>query len=91
MIEFAAGHFEEVIRLSRLMVRDRPDMIGAYRFAAAAQGMLGRLDDAKASLNEVLRRDPEFRLSNVERVSVYSDQETRDRYIEGLRKAGVPE
>jgi tetratricopeptide (TPR) repeat protein len=91
MTEFAAGHYEEVIRLSRLLLRDRPNMIGAYRFAAAAYGLLGRIDEAQAALSEVLRLDPDFRSENVERVSVYSDPRTRARYIEGLRNAGLPE
>jgi adenylate cyclase len=91
VIEFAAGNYDEVVRLSRLIVRDRPNMTGAYRFAAAAYGLLGSLDQARASLSKVLQLDPEFRLSNVERVSVYSEPETRARYIEGLRQAGLPE
>ena len=71
-IEFAAGHYEEVIRLCRVMVQERPNQTGAYRFAAASCGLLGRIDEARAAMDRVLALDPAFTRSNVEQVVVFS-------------------
>jgi adenylate cyclase len=77
LIEFALGHYEEVIRLSRIVIQERPNTTGAYRYAAACLGLLGRVEEAKAALDKVLALDPAFTRENVEQVVVYSQPEVR--------------
>jgi adenylate cyclase len=90
LIEFALGHYEEVVRLCRIVIQERPNATGAYRYAAASLGHLGRIEEAKAALDKVLALDPAFTRENVERVVVYSQPEVRARYMDGLRLAGLP-
>jgi tetratricopeptide (TPR) repeat protein len=91
LVEFAAGRYDEVVRLCLSAVQDRPNFTGAYRYAAASYSLLGKLDEAKAALARVLELDPAFTRSNVERVVVYSVPEVRARYLVGLRLAGLPD
>jgi adenylate cyclase len=72
LVEFAAGRYDEVVRLCLSAVQDRPNFTRAYRYAAASYSLLGKLDEAKAALARVLELDPAFTRSNVERVVVYS-------------------
>ena len=65
----------------------------AHRTLAASYAQLGRPDDARQALAEQLRREPEISITKVmsEPWNPYAAPEFRDRYIEGLRKAGMPE
>ena len=59
---------------------------------AAALGHLGRVDDARAAVEKLLRRKPEFSCSFARKKLFYiksSDQ--MEHYLDGLRKAGLPE
>jgi tetratricopeptide (TPR) repeat protein len=91
LIAFAEERYEEVVRLCHMVAQERPNTTGAYRYAAASLGLLGRVEEAKSALNKVLALDPAFTRGNVERVVVYSQPEVRARYIQGLRLAGLPE
>jgi hypothetical protein len=67
----------------------------AYRALVASYGQLGRIDEARAAVAEELRIDPELTLAKVEReiasVNPNFNPDFRDRYLDGLRKAGLPE
>jgi tetratricopeptide (TPR) repeat protein len=91
LIAFALGHYEEVVRLCRIVIQERPNTTGAYRYAAASLGHLGQVEKPKLPWIKVLALDPAFTRENVERVVVYSQPEVRARYMEGLRLAGLPE
>ncbi len=61
---------------------------------AAALAQLGKLDEARAAAMTVLAFDPTFTIGRF-RANAWSDNPVylagRERAIEGLRKAGVPE
>ena len=48
-------------------------------------------DEATAAGENLLRLNPEFTLANLGRFISGADPEFRDRYLDGLRKAGLPE
>jgi tetratricopeptide (TPR) repeat protein len=57
----------------------------------AALGHLGRTDEARNAVSELLRRKPDFSLRFAEDHLFYLEsREQLDHYLEGLRKAGVP-
>jgi TolB-like protein/class 3 adenylate cyclase/Tfp pilus assembly protein PilF len=91
MIEFAAQNYEEVIRISESVIKERPDHIGAHRMLAASYGLLGQIAKANEAACEVLRLHPDFSLAEVEKASVYAEPSIRANYIEGLRLAGLPD
>jgi hypothetical protein len=52
---------------------------------------MGRLDDAEWEAQEVLTLQPEATLGQRRGIIPYKKQADIERYIEGLRKAGIPE
>ena len=63
------------------------------RYAAllASLGFLGEQEEARRMLAECLAERPDFSISLVRDGHLYTDSASMDHYLEGLRKAGVPE
>jgi adenylate cyclase len=62
-----------------------------HAFLAATYAQLGRLEDAHAEANEVLRLNPSYSISGTQqRVSVLKRPEDMEHLVDGLRKAGLP-
>jgi adenylate cyclase len=62
----------------------------ALRFLAATLAMMGRVEEARAVADELLRRSPSARVSQTRRI-IHKNPAKRELLIEGLLKAGVPE
>ena len=62
----------------------------ARRHVAAALAYLGRLEEARAEIAEVLERQPNSSLSR-SRLSSFRHPWKYELYLEGLRQAGLPE
>jgi adenylate cyclase len=60
------------------------------RLLAANYAHLGMLSEARAQADEVLRLHPGFRISSWQERPPYRTTAMLERYIEGLRKAGLP-
>ena len=52
-------------------------------------GLLGRIDEAKEALARALTLQPNLSSAHVENDTVYADPADRNRFLEGLRKAGL--
>jgi adenylate cyclase len=87
-----AGHYDEAASCARKSVLERPDWAVPVRVAAIAYALSGRIVEAREAIARLLAIDPTLRLSNLDRVAPpLRRAEDRARYIEGLRKAGLPE
>jgi adenylate cyclase len=53
--------------------------------------MQGLTEAAQTAMAKLRNADPQLRLSNLENVISPLQSEHRERYIKGLRKAGLPE
>ncbi len=88
------GRDEEAVAGHRRSIQDNRNYPLAHFFLAAALGLLGRLDEARAAAQAGLALDPSFTIRRF-RGAALSDNPIylaqRDRVLEGLRKAGVPE
>lgn len=58
---------------------------------AANFARLGMMDKARAEAAEVLRVHPQFTISSWRQRPPYRDQAVLERYVEGMRKAGLPD
>ncbi|MCH7931603.1 MAG: tetratricopeptide repeat protein, partial [Proteobacteria bacterium] len=97
---FHQQRFEEAAEILERAVSRQPDYEYAYKLLAAVYGHLGRMEDAKAAVekyNEIVTKtigDP-LTLQSVETFwggGWYDFDKTYLRqFVEGLRKAGVPE
>jgi len=83
--------YEKAIELSKKGLRDNPDQIGIYLTLTACYSALNRIEEAHNTVNEILRINPNFSLEYYSKTQPHKNQETLDKYIEALRKAGLPE
>ena len=67
-----------------------PHPFGYFNLAAAC-GQLGRSQEAGQALQEVLRLYPDLGMDFIRARWPYKDAADLDHFVEGLRKAGLPE
>ena len=88
------GADEEAVAWLRRSIETNRNLAQSHFFLAAALANLGRLEEAQAEVQAGLALEPSYTLHRV-RVSPFSDNpvylKQRERLLEGLRKAGVPE
>ena len=87
---FAAGRYEEAVEWERRSLQHKPDYVVAYDAIAASLAQLGRLDEARQAFAERVRRGPAPSLEHLEQVLAFADPDFRARFVDGLRKAGLP-
>jgi adenylate cyclase len=87
---FFARRFEECIAWGKRAVSEASGANIARRHVAAALALLGRLDEARVEIAEVLKRQPTSSLAR-SRLSSFRQPWMYDLYLDGLRKAGLPE
>jgi TolB-like protein/Tfp pilus assembly protein PilF len=63
----------------------------ARRLLAAVYAHLGCLDKARSEAEEFLKANPGFSIGEWARTEPYTDPNELQRYVSGLRKAGLPE
>jgi adenylate cyclase len=96
-INYLTGRYEASIASGRkVLERTQEGSLarGAWWRLIASYMELGREAEARAAAEIYLQKDPDFSVDEHAewlRGSVYKDQSWQDRYIEALRKAGLPE
>jgi len=61
------------------------------RLLAVNYAHLGMMNEAQAAAREVMRLHPGFTISQWRQRLAFRDKGVLDRYVEGLRKAGLPD
>jgi hypothetical protein len=62
-----------------------------HAILASALGNLGQIEDARAAVNEALRHKPDLSLTYLEKTLPTKEPGGLKPYLDGLRKAGLPE
>ena len=88
---YLLGQSEAAVEALRTCVRRAPNFRPAFVFLAAASARAGRMDEARAAADEVMRIDPAFSLSTWLARAPYVDRRDAEPFAEDLRKAGLPE
>ena len=84
---FHLGRYEEALEaLERITALGQ-----ARRILAATYAHLGRLDEARHEAEEFMKVVPNFSIKEWARTEPYTDPSELQRYVTGLRKAGLPE
>jgi tetratricopeptide (TPR) repeat protein len=82
--------YQEAIEFASDAAETNPEFPDIYAVLAAANGQLGRVDPARAALDQLLRRMPGL-TTNDERLNrPFGSMEHREQFLEGLHKAGMP-
>jgi adenylate cyclase len=86
------GRYEEAIPPLKQALRNRPQqMLLTHLDLAACYAGLGKEEEARAAAAEVLKMNPKFTVEEFTKVFPIKDDAIRERYLENLRKAGIPE
>jgi len=83
--------YEEAIEEYKKILHRNQNNLFARINITAAYSLLGREEEASASASEVLRINPKFRIMTYAKSHVEKNKEDKDRYINALRMAGLPE
>jgi DNA-binding SARP family transcriptional activator len=85
------GDYEKAAAVGRRSVKVTPRFSAAYKHLIAALGHLGRRDEARQYIETLLALEPNFTVRRFGEVYPFKHARDRNRYMAGLRKAGVPE
>lgn len=86
-----AADYERAAQIGRRSVRANPDFTNGYKPLLAALGHLGLIEEAASYRERLLALEPGFCLRSFAATYPFQRSQDRERYVEGLRKAGVPE
>ena len=87
---FSLGQYEAAVAHLLERISRNPDTDASRMLLASSYGHLGRLDDARATWNELLKVNVSFSLEQRSRVLPYKDPSDFQRIVDGLAKAGLP-
>jgi DNA-binding SARP family transcriptional activator len=85
------GDYEQVITFGTRVIKANPEFTAGYKPVIAALGLLGRIDEARPYLETLVKLEPNFTVAHFREVYPLRNDNDRERYMEGLRLAGVPE
>jgi TolB-like protein len=88
---YTAGRYDRALHYSDELLRLRPGFQGAQRLRCAALAQLGMIAEARQYLEHVRIGQPQLTLQWIRESVPYQTAETMERFLEGMRKAGVPE
>lgn len=88
---FMLGNYLEAARNARIALDSRPGMIWANRLLATSAALGGDLASARQAVAQLLRDRPGTTLEAVRRAVHNLGPDDMQRYMEGLRLAGLPE
>jgi TolB-like protein/cytochrome c-type biogenesis protein CcmH/NrfG len=86
--QYAAGEYEAAVETLR---RDETYRTSSRRFLAASLAQLGRLDEARAEVELFLVGNPYFTIRHWAAAEPFRDAATLEHFVDGYRKAGLPE
>jgi TolB-like protein len=91
MAHMFARRFEDASTWADKASRELPNILRVSAFSAASHALAGRMNEARGALLHMRRLDPTMRLSNVADWVVLRRAEDLATFVEGLRRAGLPE
>jgi adenylate cyclase len=86
-----SGDYEEAVKFGRQAMREMPRNAQAHRIVAASLALLGRTEQARLAMRALLTVAPNFTMSHMKMFIPYHDAQFVERYLRGLRDAGLPE
>jgi TolB-like protein len=94
---FVTGAYDAALECCDKSLRDRPRSAAPLRYRAACLGLLGRLEEARQTVQRLRELVPDFTIARARRHiefdmnNLFGKPSDRAAFYEGLRRAGVPE
>ena len=81
--------YDEAIGWAKKAVDRHPSSVLSHLAMASCYSLAGREEEAQAEATQVLRINPKFSLERLAKTTPQKNQETKKRFIDSLRKAGL--
>ena len=88
---FMLGDYEEAIEVSKKKLNEVPSLYGALVTLACSYAQLGRKEEARQYVDELLRLIPRYTLRALRKHPMFVKRELIERLIDSMRLAGLPE
>ena len=88
---FIEGNYEEAISWADISLSERPNFLTTLRCKVSALGLLGRMEEARAAVHTLLTLQPDATVPILQDLMPLKLDEHMAVYLDGLRKAGIPE
>lgn len=86
-----AGRYDEASSYAEQALRENPNSHQALRMAAMGHALAGRIAEAQQVMRRLRQIDPALRISHLKHLTPLRRPEDVARYLEGMKKAGLPE
>jgi tetratricopeptide (TPR) repeat protein len=86
---YCAGRYVEAVRYAEEQLRLRPGYQGAQRLRCASLAQSGRIDEAREFLKLVRSEQPQLSIDWIRASVPYQTPELMERFLDGMRKAGL--
>jgi adenylate cyclase len=90
-VAYQLGRYPEAIALLKRRILRKPDTDISRVLLSASYGQMGMIEEAREAWREALRVNPDYSLEQRRKVLPYKNPDDFERFVEGLRKAGLPE
>ena len=89
---FVVGQDEKAAEWARMTMEANPQFPGGYRTLAGSSGNLEQLTEAEAAREKLQELLPHLTVAQLrESLPYFKNPDDLERYLDGLRKAGLPE
>jgi len=88
---YQLGRYPEAVGLLKRRILRNPNTDASRALLAACYGQMGLIDEAREAWRELLRVNPGYSIEQRRKVLPYKNPADFERFVEGLRKAGLPE
>jgi len=85
------ARYDDAVAQFRKVIDRLPDFPMTYMFLASVYVELGQLDDAVEKLQILREKNPMWSVGNADRIFPILSDDRRKRFLDNLRKAGLPE
>jgi tetratricopeptide (TPR) repeat protein len=86
---FILGRYQEAIMALEQGLETNPSSERMRVWLAAAYARSGREEDAKWEAEQVLAQNPDFSLQRIRKAFPFKDPADMERFLDGLRRAGI--
>ncbi len=85
------GRYSAAVSLLKRRILRNPDTDASRAWLAASLGQMGLIEEAREAWRELLCVNPEYSIEQRRKVLPDKNPDDFERFVEGLRKAGLPE
>ncbi len=88
---FFLGDYEKAIEVSKRGIHQDPSLVGGLVTLACAYAQLGRDEEARHYVDELVRQIPRYSLRALRKNPMFVPPELIDKLVESMRLAGLPD